>query len=46
MQKNYNRFTKLKLKKEKKKLKKKENSGGGGGKLYRTVKAQCRGRGL
>ena len=37
MYKNNNRFKKLKLKKEIRKKK---------GKLHRTVKAQCRGRGL
>ena len=39
MQKNNNKFKKLKLKKEKIKKKKR-------GKLHRTAKAQCRGRGL
>ena len=44
MQKKYNRFKEIKTyKKEKRKKKKK---GAGGGKLYRTAKAQRRGRGL
>ena len=52
MQKKYNRFRKLKIiiieraKKKKEKGKRNKKGVGWGGKLYRTAKAQCRGRGL
>ena len=49
MQKKYNRFKKnkiIKKRKEEKKMEEERKKKKKKGKLYRTAKAQCRGRGL